>query len=377
MSNAIDEIFLVDLVKQTNYLINKDFNVNNYSSFQKAWSELKLKIEQNSPFPGLIILNGETVELVDVEQLVMQLNSFNKTCPLIIIESKVSTSKRKRYKELGIVDCFGSKLSDSILFQRISFIKTSKIKKEQPIPNFKIKLQKRIFDLVLTIPIILFCMPLLLLLVVLIKIESKGPAFYFQERVGAGYKIFKFYKFRSMYLDADKMLNKLSASGHYTVKQKERTPKIKNQKEELVLIEDDNQIYEHEVIQNNAKKVATSFQKFERDPRITKVGYWIRKTSIDELPQLFNVIKGDISLVGNRPLPLYEAETLTNDQWSKRFLAPAGITGLWQVTERGKKATTSDSRKAIDIEYAKKNSLLFDLKIILRTPKAMLQEENV
>ena len=371
------EIFLVDLINQTNYLASKGLNANNYGSVQIVWNKLKTNPDQNSPLPGLIILNGETLELSDVEKLVMRLNSLNKLCPLIIIESGVGKSKNKRYRELGVVDCFNSEISDNFLLQRIRFIATPKSKNDNTITNFKIKLEKRIFDLLLTIPFFLFSIPLLLLLVILIKIESKGPAFYYQERVGAGYKIFKFYKLRSMYLDADKMLNKLEATGHYTGEQKEPVQKIREINEEPVLIEDDNQIYEHEVIQKNAKKLATSFQKFERDPRITKVGYWIRKTSIDELPQLFNVIKGDISLVGNRPLPLYEAETLTNDQWSKRFLAPAGITGLWQVTERGKKATTSDSRKAIDIEYANKNSLLFDLKIILRTPKAMLQEEDV
>ncbi|MEO0334303.1 MAG: sugar transferase, partial [Bacteroidota bacterium] len=110
---------------------------------------------------------------------------------------------------------------------------------------------------------------------------------------------------------------------------------------------------------------------------ITRVGKIIRNTSIDELPQLFNVLRGDMSLVGNRPLPLYEAEKLTSDDLAKRFMAPAGITGLWQVTERGKSNTSEESRKKLDIEYAEKYSFWLDMKILLKTPLAAFQQENV
>ena len=118
--------------------------------------------------------------------------------------------------------------------------------------------------------------------------------------------------------------------------------------------------------------------KFVNDPRITKVGKIIRKYSIDELPQLFNILKGDMSVVGNRPLPLYEAEQLTSDQYIDRFLGPAGLTGLWQVEKRGNDGKLSaEERKLLDIYYAKKYSFWLDIKIIFKTFTAFIQKENV
>jgi lipopolysaccharide/colanic/teichoic acid biosynthesis glycosyltransferase len=116
------------------------------------------------------------------------------------------------------------------------------------------------------------------------------------------------------------------------------------------------------------------FYKIKNDPRVTRLGQFLRDTSLDELPQLFNVLKGDMSLVGNRPLPLYEAEKLTKDQIAWRFLAPAGITGLWQVTKRGKDNMSEEERIQLDMEYAMKNSFLYDLKILFSTIPALLQK---
>jgi lipopolysaccharide/colanic/teichoic acid biosynthesis glycosyltransferase len=111
--------------------------------------------------------------------------------------------------------------------------------------------------------------------------------------------------------------------------------------------------------------------------RLTLVGSFVRKTSLDELPQLINVLKGDMSIVGNRPLPLYEAEQLTSDDWGERFLAPAGITGLWQVEKRGGGSMSEDERKGLDNKYAQNFSFRNDIKLILRTIPALFQKENV
>ena len=152
-----------------------------------------------------------------------------------------------------------------------------------------------------------------------------------------------------------------------------------------LIYESDRQICEHWFTEQ--KKITAgqnaTFIKIQDDPRITKIGKFIRNTSIDELPQLINVIKGDMSIVGNRPLPVYEAEMLTEDLRSKRFLAPAGITGLWQVELRGKGGLMSeDERVSLDNCYAdrfieNKYSIWYDLKLILRTIPALLQKQTV
>jgi lipopolysaccharide/colanic/teichoic acid biosynthesis glycosyltransferase len=119
------------------------------------------------------------------------------------------------------------------------------------------------------------------------------------------------------------------------------------------------------------------FFKIANDPRITKVGRFLRNSSLDELPQLFNVLIGDMSLVGNRPLPLYEAATLTTNEFVERFMAPAGITGLWQIKKRGKAEMSIDERIGLDISYARKSTLLYDLWIMANTPGALLQKSDV
>ena len=148
--------------------------------------------------------------------------------------------------------------------------------------------------------------------------------------------------------------------------------------EEILLISDDFVISEEDYIHKKSKEKSNAFVKLENDPRITKVGRFIRKYSIDELPQLINILNGDMSIVGNRPLPLYEAELLTSDEHIDRFMGPAGLTGLWQVEKRGEAGKLSaEERKQLDIKYAKTFSFWLDIKIILKTVTAFIQKENV
>lgn len=242
---------------------------------------------------------------------------------------------------------------------------------------------KRCFDIVVTGLLVICLSPLFILVAILIRLESKGSVFYYSYRVGQGYKIFKFYKFRSMKVNADQLVDKLKHMNQYgsktegpEVHQFKRSELTKPGNLNMMIADD--KVYTLEAYeQYQSGSDENSFVKFKNDPRITRVGKFIRNTSIDELPQLFNILKGDMSLVGNRPLPLYEAEKLTKDSTVGRFLAPAGLTGLWQVTERGKDNMTPESRCKLDIEYAQTHNFWLDMKILFKTPLAAFQHENV
>ena len=148
--------------------------------------------------------------------------------------------------------------------------------------------------------------------------------------------------------------------------------------DEVMLVGDDFVVAESDFNKEKQEEIENAFVKIENDPRVTKVGKFIRKTSIDELPQLFNILKGDMSIVGNRPLPLYEAEKLTADASIDRFMAPAGLTGLWQVEERGKGGMMSaEERKQLDITYGQTYNFMLDMKILFRTFTSMIQKGNV
>jgi hypothetical protein len=145
-----------------------------------------------------------------------------------------------------------------------------------------------------------------------------------------------------------------------------------------LLISDDMVIPEHEFAEQQQHERENPYVKIERDPRVTHVGRFIRKFSIDELPQLFNILKGDMSVVGNRPLPLYEAEMLTNDDSIDRFMAPSGLTGLWQVEKRGESGKLSaQERKELDLRYGREFSFALDMKILLKTCTAFIQKGEV
>jgi lipopolysaccharide/colanic/teichoic acid biosynthesis glycosyltransferase len=217
-----------------------------------------------------------------------------------------------------------------------------KIEESRPLHSRTGHPLKRIFDILVSSLALLLLSPLFLLIALAVKLESSGPVFYIAKRAGRGYRIFNFYKFRTMIQGADKRIEELTHLNQY-----------------------------------NGASRSPVFFKINNDPRITRMGKFLRNTSLDELPQLINVFLGDMSLVGNRPLPLYEAETLTTDDYAARFMAPAGITGLWQVKKRGNKDMSAEERINIDIAYAAKCNFATDLWIIANTPTALLQKENV
>lgn len=246
--------------------------------------------------------------------------------------------------------------------------------------NTRIPFWKRAFDVISSLLLIIMLLPLFIIVAIAIKLESKGAIFYTSKRVGQGYRIFDFYKFRSMRTGADAKVKELKAQNQYRGTQTyEQQEQVRGNFMELdaLLVADEGTVAEVTFVQQKMQKEQGTFFKMKDDPRITRVGKFIRSTSIDELPQLLNVLKGDMSLVGNRPLPLYEAEKLTADDYILRFCAPAGITGLWQVKGRGKANMSEESRKLLDVEYAQDYNLLLDLEILMKTPLAAIQDVNV
>ena len=248
--------------------------------------------------------------------------------------------------------------------------------------SIRIPIGKRLFDIGLSLMILIMISPILLVVAILIKLDSKGPIFYSSKRVGTGFKIFDMYKFRTMRTGADKMLASMASQNLYNTKPVEQstdgrceTCRLAGTDCQRPLFMDQKEICE--IVYQQEQKAKAMFSKFKEDPRVTRLGKILRNTSIDELPQLFNILRGDMSFVGNRPLPLYEAEKLTTTGYARRFAAPAGLTGLWQVTKRGKASVSDQERIQLDVLYAKTYSLRTDLIILLKTLKAVWQKENV
>ena len=316
---------------------------------------------------------------------------------IVLVTEKLLPELRIQYQKVGIGNTIPPKADESSFAQVTNYIsirrkhqqQEAKLKAEKEnLRTFHLPLWKRIFDILFAGCALIILSPLLLLTALAIRIESKGAVIYKSKRVGSNYQVFDFLKFRSMYLNADKRLKELNALNQYNTDEEENVSERdeitfdeltgSTEEEECLLISDDFIVYEDEFTQKKQKEKENAFVKLEHDPRITRVGRFIRKYSIDELPQLINVLKGDMSIVGNRPLPLYEAELLTNDAYIDRFMAPSGLTGLWQVEKRGDSGKMSaEERKMLDIRYAKEFSFWFDMKIILRTFTAFIQKEDV
>jgi lipopolysaccharide/colanic/teichoic acid biosynthesis glycosyltransferase len=210
---------------------------------------------------------------------------------------------------------------------------------------------KRCLDIVVSSLLLVLLSPLLLLIAILIKLDSRGPAIFKQERVGANREVvggkviwvvrnFTIYKFRSMVQGAHSALH---------------------------------EAYIRDFVEGRATPETGGKFKLTNDPRVTAVGRALRKFSLDELPQFFNVLKGDMSLVGPRPVPPYEVACYQNGH-HKRLAALPGISGLWQV--KGRCQVSFDEMIEMDLEYIRKASLLLDLKILILTVPAVLSRKG-
>ena len=346
--------------------------------------------------------NSDAPHLVFVEQGDFStdknlIQSLKLKCPfayIVLVSDQIKPELFAKYTKYGVKDTIRSDVSRERLLNAIEFIERnhkllSSVINEQNISGmYEIPLWKRMFDIIFSALALIILFPFLIVIAALIRVESEGPVIYISKRVGSNYRIFNFYKFRSMYKDADKRLkdylslnqyNDVDLSAFNIEDDTARIPlNISVNQETSLYYSDDDVISEEDFIRDKKSKQKNNFLKFENDPRITKMGHFIRKFSIDELPQLVNIIRGDMSIVGNRPLPMYEAEQLTTDQYIDRFVAPAGLTGLWQVQKRGDSGKLSpEERKQLDIFYSSNYNFWMDIKIIFKTLTAFVQKENV
>jgi len=259
-----------------------------------------------------VLFTGDAENIFQIRNLAYQ-------CELRGIEFTLNTSSLiERYTNIRVEDLEG-----------ISFIRFTGVY-QNPQKLFV----KRLIDIIGSSLLLLCFFPLGLILALLIKRDSPGPVFYSQQRIGKNGRRFTMYKYRSMISDADKM------------------------QEEL----EDFNVMDGPVF------------KIEDDPRITRIGKFIRKTSLDEFPQLYNVFKGDMSLVGPRPLPERDYYGFEQSSHHRRFTVQPGITCLWQVS--GRNEIGFDEWVRLDIQYIENWSLTLDFKILLRTIPAVLSRKG-
>lgn len=281
------------------------------------------------------------------------------------------------------------------LIGRLRFLKDYRQKYRVPKPGpepetslediFVMPVSKRIFDLIVAWCALLFLLPILFLSALAISVESKGKVFYTSKRFGRG-RIFDLYKFQTMRIGSSaEMRNANNGFTQHIADQKSRAVNFAipcprcavlpdGEKCSPILYRDQGGICESWYLEqkHNIALTKSKYKNSLYDLYFTKVGKFLRITGIDKWPQLINVIKGDMSIVGNNPLPLYEVERVMDDEFAKRFLAPAGIISLWQVEERAAGRTVSaKERQLLDNAYSdhfihENYSIMYDLALIFR-----------
>ena len=383
---AADEV-LTQAIDKINIAGYNILHFDNGINLSNNWLKKKLNIVAIISRSEIIGTNGISLKHA------LQSKKFADV-PFFIVSDSINDNLKTIALKEGIAEVFTKRNLSYNLSVRLFFVINNWVQLKNKISqsntsSYKLPLEKRLFDVFFSSIALLCLSPIFLLVAIALKLESKGPIFYYSLRVGTGYKIFKFFKFRSMYVNADERLKDLKHLNQYAVNTVEETQlqttgtlcddcKRMGTSCQMAMYADNHSWCEKQYSISRKANAGAAFIKIKDDPRITKVGKLLRNTSMDELPQLVNVLIGNMSIVGNRPLPLYEAEKLTTDKYAQRFIAPAGITGLWQVEKRGKSAEMSEEeRLMLDNTYAENHSLINDFRLIFRTIPALFQKENV
>lgn len=346
---------------------------------------------------NIIVLHEQGNINDDITNITFFRKKFYQTY-IVLITAGLSKGESDIYLSSSINDTINPSITTEQLKQKIDLINKrqellyTRERNKKEVKRFILPTWKRIFDIVFASVALIILSPVFLIIAIAIRWESKGNIIYKSKRVGTNYSIFEFLKFRSMYVDADKKLKDLADQNQYLSDSVSDTTEDFSMEglgnlmfgddgvinDDSMLVSDDFIIPEEEFASKQTALQDSPFVKIEKDPRVTKVGRVLRKYSLDELPQLINILKGDMSVVGNRPLPLYEAERLTNDDSIERFMAPAGLTGLWQVEKRGDSGKLSaKERKELDLKYGREFSFGLDMKILFKTLTAFVQKGDV
>jgi lipopolysaccharide/colanic/teichoic acid biosynthesis glycosyltransferase len=373
------------------------FNVTHYSHLHEVERKLQSTIEIEAIIAEASLQDMDGIHAYDY----LKRKNVIADIPFILIDLKDNQELFNKAFRAGIHDYYLSPIEPEKIYRQLHYFQKhpeifkarqnniSEKSSDVELIMFKSPIAKRLFDLLAAIVLVVLLSPLMLILAILIKIDSKGPSFEVSTRVGSNFNRFNLIRFRTMRSDADEIFSKedLSKLNMHRTEAIDKCPKcaeLPNGQHcsAITYGEDGEIICEH--LRYLRKSAQVQQINFEPDPRVTKVGSFLRKNGLDKLPVLFNIIKGDMSFVGNEPLPVYEADTLSIDNKKmggagyKRFHAAAGLTGPWQVELRGKRGELSvEERISVEAKYAENNSFWGDIKLIFRTVKVFIQRGDV
>ena len=346
--------------------------------------ELYSAYEKQSLNIAGIISQGEPAQPFGIELLENLVKMNFPKVPFFLISKELDANIVKLALRAGVCDVFTLPVNVIDIQKRINFIvecwpELCKNRRSPDHSNYRIPNETRLFDLGFSALLLILFSPLILLISILIKITSKGPVFTHSLRVGANYHIFKMFNFRILKLKGAIGVIPINsetnpALTHYSVEnglcEECRDTRVKCK---FPIFADNVTWCEKKFMYTEKLSAENSAKGVMPDIGLTTIGLFLKRTRLHQLPEFFNVLKGDMSIVGNIPLPLSEAEKLTTDKYVLRFMAPAGITGLWQIEKRKKTYNNQPGRLVLDIRYARNQHFQSDMILLAKSIPSLLK----
>ncbi|MEO8794389.1 MAG: sugar transferase [Daejeonella sp.] len=304
--------------------------------------------------------------------------------PFILICKELDPNVKKLALRAGVAEAFTLPLKVEKIEKRVNFLINyweglTKFRKNLTQNPYRVPNETRAFDIIFSGFCLILFSPLFLLFAILIKLESKGPVFSHSFRVGSNYRIFKMLSFRTMKLSGEHVNgNSHSSNITHAANSTQEIGNCDDCRANSVVCQfpvfagkvtccEKKFMYKEKLIEGTSKS------GYVPEIRLTMVGRFLRLTRLSHLPQLVNVFRGEMSVVGNMPLPLSEAEKLTTDRYVLRFMAPAGMTGLWQIERRKKKYGEQPGRLVLDNRYARNQNFHSDIILLFKTFPALFR----